>query len=448
MSVLGLDIGGSWLRGAVLEPGGVAGRRVRRATPDNGDALALALAEIRDELGAEGPVGVAAAPELASDGTVRRWPSRPEHVGADLLGALRRNGEHLLILDDVSAAAVAEHLAATDGDCLPSSTALISVGTGIGGGAVLHDRLWSGAEGRAMDLGHLPVPFAAGTPCVCGRLGCAQAVTSGRILEHDAAELGATAGELLDQARAGVPLAMAVVERLALPVAELALIVERTLDPDRLVLGGGIGGSAAFAAAVGQGMQALGVRAELRTTAWGTWAGALGAAVEAARASGESVRHLYDGAGETGLRIALVQGPNLNLLGDREPEHYGRLRPEEIEARLQRLAGELGCRLYAVQANGEETLIEWLQLRRARLDGIILNPAGLTAHGYALRDTLTAARVPFFEVHLSNVHAREPLHRESCFADVAVGRISGMGALGYELALRGMVRLLSERGSH
>lgn len=134
--------------------------------------------------------------------------------------------------------------------------------------------------------------------------------------------------------------------------------------------------------------------------------------------------------------ILVLHGPNLNLLGTREPEVYGRVTLDEINARLATQAQKNGAKLACLQSNAEATLVERVQ--QARGDGtdfIIINPAAFTHTSVALRDALAAVAIPFIEVHLSNVHAREAFRKESYFSDIAVGVISGLGAKGYELAL-------------
>jgi 3-dehydroquinate dehydratase-2 len=136
-------------------------------------------------------------------------------------------------------------------------------------------------------------------------------------------------------------------------------------------------------------------------------------------------------------KILVLHGPNLNLLGSREPDVYGRITLEEINDKLTQQAQKSGAALSAVQSNAEVTLVERVQL--ARLDGtdfIIINPAAFTHTSVALRDALAAVAIPFIEVHLSNVFAREAFRKESFFSDLAVGVISGLGASGYELALQ------------
>lgn len=135
-------------------------------------------------------------------------------------------------------------------------------------------------------------------------------------------------------------------------------------------------------------------------------------------------------------RILLINGPNLNLLGQREPDHYGRDTLAAIEERLKAHAAARGATLESFQSNAEHELVDRVQaLARHPADFVILNPGAFTHTSIALRDALLAVAVPFIEVHLSNVHAREPFRRHSYFSDIAVGSIAGLGAQGYELAL-------------
>lgn len=135
-------------------------------------------------------------------------------------------------------------------------------------------------------------------------------------------------------------------------------------------------------------------------------------------------------------RILLINGPNLNLLGRREPGYYGEVTLAAIEERLGKLAGARGARLETFQSNAEHELVDRVQaLAREPVDFVILNPGAFTHTSIALRDALLAVAVPFIEVHLSNVHAREPFRRHSYFSDIAAGSIVGLGAQGYELAL-------------
>ncbi|HYC47684.1 MAG TPA: type II 3-dehydroquinate dehydratase [Burkholderiales bacterium] len=134
--------------------------------------------------------------------------------------------------------------------------------------------------------------------------------------------------------------------------------------------------------------------------------------------------------------VLLINGPNLNLLGTREPERYGSTTLEAIEQRLARQARAGGAVLSAYQSNSEPALIERVhQAGREGIDFIIINPAAYTHTSVALRDALAAVRIPFVEVHLTNVHAREAFRRQSYFSDLAAGVVSGLGAQGYELAL-------------
>jgi len=143
--------------------------------------------------------------------------------------------------------------------------------------------------------------------------------------------------------------------------------------------------------------------------------------------------------------VLVLNGPNLNLLGRREPEHYGRRDLASIDAELQRQAAAAGHQLESFQSNAEHLLVE--RIHRALDEGvafIIINPAALTHTSIALRDALLAVRIPFIEVHLSNVQARESFRHHSYLSDVALGVISGLGPQGYELALRAALRRLED----
>jgi 3-dehydroquinate dehydratase-2 len=149
-------------------------------------------------------------------------------------------------------------------------------------------------------------------------------------------------------------------------------------------------------------------------------------------------------------RILLINGPNLNLLGSREPGHYGDVTLAAIEERLRSLAAARQAGLESFQSNAEHELVDRVQaLARQPVDFVILNPGAFTHTSIALRDALLAVSVPFIEVHLSNVHAREPFRRHSYFSDIAAGSIVGLGALGYELALAAALdRLDRPSGGH
>lgn len=136
-------------------------------------------------------------------------------------------------------------------------------------------------------------------------------------------------------------------------------------------------------------------------------------------------------------RLLVLHGPNLNLLGSREPEVYGRDTLADIDARLKKLAQQAGHTLACLQSNAEHELVNAIHAARADgVDFILFNPGAFTHTSIALRDALLGVAVPFIEVHLSNVHAREAFRRHSYLSDVAVGVVTGLGAQGYELALQ------------
>jgi 3-dehydroquinate dehydratase-2 len=146
------------------------------------------------------------------------------------------------------------------------------------------------------------------------------------------------------------------------------------------------------------------------------------------------------------VRIAVLHGPNLNLLGVREPEIYGTTTLEQIGTRLDAVARELGVELESSQSNHEGALIDTVQGLRGRADGVIINAGAYTHTSLALRDALAAVAIPYVEVHLSNIFAREPERRHSTLAPGAIAVLCGFGAYGYELALRGLVARLASRG--
>ena len=144
-------------------------------------------------------------------------------------------------------------------------------------------------------------------------------------------------------------------------------------------------------------------------------------------------------------RILVLHGPNLNLLGTREPGVYGAVTLEQINTRLSEQASQAGYQLDALQSNAEHVLID--RIHAAREDGtrfIIINPAAFTHTSVAIRDALLAVSIPFIEVHLSNVYKREPFRHHSYFSDVAEGVICGLGAEGYALALQAAVQRIQQ----
>ena len=143
------------------------------------------------------------------------------------------------------------------------------------------------------------------------------------------------------------------------------------------------------------------------------------------------------------MRVAVLNGPNLNLLGEREPEIYGAVTLAQIEAATQERARALGVECVFSQTNHEGELVEAIQNLRGSADGALVNAAAFTHTSLAVRDALLAVRVPFVEVHLSNIYAREPERRRSLLADAAVGVVAGFGADSYRLGLEGLVAHLA-----
>lgn len=157
-------------------------------------------------------------------------------------------------------------------------------------------------------------------------------------------------------------------------------------------------------------------------------------------------RDAASGQAATIVTIWVINGPNLNLLGVRQPEVYGRTTLAEIEAGLQTRAGELGVALECRQSNHEGQLVDWIHESRGRATAIVLNAAGYTHTSVALRDAIASVGVPVVEVHLSNIHAREEFRHHSVIAPVCRGQICGFGPDSYRLGLEAAVHLVRTRG--
>lgn len=144
-------------------------------------------------------------------------------------------------------------------------------------------------------------------------------------------------------------------------------------------------------------------------------------------------------------RIQVIHGPNLNLLGRREPEVYGRFTLAEIDERLRGLAQERGIEIQSIQSNHEGILVEAIQQAADWADGLLINPGAYSHYSYAIRDAIRGVGLPAVEVHLSNIYAREPFRHQSVIAPVCVGQISGFGWHSYRLGLEGLVTWLEEQ---
>ncbi|OBX08021.1 3-dehydroquinate dehydratase [Gallibacterium salpingitidis] len=145
------------------------------------------------------------------------------------------------------------------------------------------------------------------------------------------------------------------------------------------------------------------------------------------------------------FHILLLNGPNLNMLGKREPKHYGKQTLQDIENDMLKAAAQYDVELTCFQANSEEKLINKIHESLGKVDFILINPAAFTHTSVALRDALLSVEIPFVEIHLSNIHRREPFRHHSYLSDVAVGVICGLGAAGYQYALQFAVAHLQQQ---
>jgi 3-dehydroquinate dehydratase-2 len=147
------------------------------------------------------------------------------------------------------------------------------------------------------------------------------------------------------------------------------------------------------------------------------------------------------------VHLLVLHGPNLNLLGSREPHLYGQMSLKEIDAAIMEVAKAEGIRVDIKQSNIEGELVTWIQEAKDRFDAIIINPAAYTHTSVAIRDAIAAVSIPTVEVHLSNLYTRESFRRRSYIAGVAVGQISGFGAVSYVLGIKGAIEYLKARRS-
>jgi 3-dehydroquinate dehydratase-2 len=143
------------------------------------------------------------------------------------------------------------------------------------------------------------------------------------------------------------------------------------------------------------------------------------------------------------VKVLVINGPNLNLLGTREPDVYGKESLADVEARLRRRGADLGCELEFRQSNREGEIVDWVQEAGRAFDAVVLNPGAFAHYSYAIRDAITATGARVYEVHISNVYARESFRQHSVIAPAAAGILVGMGTLGYDLALEAAVRSAS-----
>ncbi|MBV8751766.1 MAG: ROK family protein [Hyphomicrobiales bacterium] len=270
--VFAIDLGATWLRYAAVCPTTLELKTKSVVpTPDAAPDAVQALDSAWREVGRPRRVALAAAPELHGNGIVRRWPNRPAYQGQNLLSTEMKNAAEVAVFDDATAAAISAHR--FEPKHQDETTLCITIGTGIGGGAVIAGIPLTGRSGAAMDVGHMPVPSATGLPCTCGRTGCLQAAASGAAL---GVHLGSSRGPgdvTVDSQRDTAALARAVAS-----IAEALAILDCLFDLDRIVIGGGLGISPLFELIQG-GLEQRQIPVAIERHRFGEEAGLVGAAL-------------------------------------------------------------------------------------------------------------------------------------------------------------------------
>ena len=242
-AVLAVDLGGTWLRTALVGPDDAIHRRIGTIpTPPSAPDCVRAIAAAWEAAGRPARLAVAAAPHCDAAGRVIRWPNRPAYEGEAILLPDFLGQVDIRILDDAAAAALAAHPMGTP-DKARETTVTMAIGTGIGGGAVVGGRLLTGRRGAAMAVGHIKVPAASGLVCACGEIGCLQAAASGRALRR---MLGKSDADAFDIFALPASIRDPVLNRAADAVAEALAILARLFDPHRLTICGGLGLSPLF----------------------------------------------------------------------------------------------------------------------------------------------------------------------------------------------------------
>lgn len=290
MNALGLDIGATRIRASLLLDGSFRHLGVWRTPPPS--ELHEALLEIGESATRSIDfVGIGLAGGLSLDGHVVSWPNRPDYLGFPLVATVTDAlGTVPQCLDDCAASAVGEHVARCSSDDT-SSTLYVGVGTGVGGGAIIGGRLHRGATGNAFAFGHWPTRAAQGQACRCGATGCLQSIASGAALDREGVAKGFASGTVAAVARDGHVEAARIISTAVLPLAEVLSVAIRLLDPERLVVGGGVANAAgeALLLPLGVALRRLGVRCDIEPALLGTWSGSIGAiatvAESAARAA-------------------------------------------------------------------------------------------------------------------------------------------------------------------
>lgn len=401
-----------------------------------------------------GGIGVAMAALFnRENGVIISWPNNSKYQGFPIQMFLEeRYGVPVVLEDDANAAALGEQFAGA-GIGLKDFV-YVTVSTGIGSGIIVNDHLLTGFHGWAGELGHIKVTDD-NIVCSCGARGCLQSVASGPAILHELKKLKCyesyhkekelSLKELVSFEQRDEEQMAYVFEKAGRYIGGVLANLVMLLDVPVIILGGGVIETGdllvkpikeAMYGSLENKRRVKIVCSHLKDKN-----GAIGALClidKYRNKKGDMMRGSGKMSERTRETVAIINGPNINILGIREPDIYGKMTWQMIEEDIKKLGEELGVDLIFYQSNHEGSIVDFIQEHLNCLDGVVINPAAFTKTGYSILDALTACDLPFVEVHLSNINARGGWHTDTIFASKAVGHINGFQGMVYRLGLEGL----------
>ncbi|MHB1392550.1 MAG: ROK family protein [Clostridia bacterium] len=428
-------------------------------------------------------IGISSAPMFnRENGEIILWPNNQLWNNYPLKKYLYEAFKvQVIIEDDANSAALGEfYFGAGRGY---ENFAYITVSTGIGCGLIIGGSLYTGKNGGAGEIGHVKV-CENGTQCKCGMTGCLQAVASGPALLEKSRWLAkqnnfdpnsiCDLDKVVELAHKGSTWAHEVFDEAGAYLANAIANIMMLLDIPLVIIGGGVVQAGdliiePIKLSLYPYSQRLNRNIEIKPAALMGDNGLLGALSlifnHVSKAStaerewniGDETYHRsnftpevkqLDGEKDKKKRIAIINGPNINLLGIREVDFYGKETLDSIESKLKDLANELDVDIVFFQSNHEGSIIDFIQKNMFMMDAVVINPAACTKTGYGILDALSSTNIPFVEVHLSNIYSRGSWHAESIFAEKAVGQVVGFKSQVYYAGLRTIVNYIDMNSNH